>query len=97
MGIQDPEIVDLVQKIEELESKLFAHPLHKVGILGSIASPVDSGHIAHHLIMIFFIVQSGQTEQQFKWFQRKAEVNHEIQQLKSKMRDSQVMMVTGVV
>lgn len=27
---------------------------------------------------------------QIKSFQRKAEVNHEIQQLKSKMRDSQV-------
>lgn len=62
MGIQDLEVVDLVHKIEELEHKLSAHPLHK----------------------------SGQTEQQFKWFQRKAEVNHEIQQLKSKMRDSQL-------
>lgn len=62
MGIQEGDVVDLVNKIEELESKLFAHPLHK----------------------------SGQTEQQFKWFQKKAEVNHEIQQLRSKMRDSQL-------
>ncbi|KAJ6801777.1 DExH-box ATP-dependent RNA helicase DExH10 [Iris pallida] len=62
MGIEDPEVVDLVNNIQELEQKLFAHPLHK----------------------------SGQTEQQFKWFERKAEVNHEIQQLKSKMRDSQL-------
>lgn len=35
-------------------------------------------------------LQSGQSEQQFKWYQRKAEVNHEIQHIKSKMRDSQV-------
>ncbi|KAH7674653.1 RNA helicase protein [Dioscorea alata] len=34
--------------------------------------------------------KSGQSEQQFKWFQSKADMNHEIQQLKSKMRDSQL-------
>ncbi|XP_077215010.1 DExH-box ATP-dependent RNA helicase DExH10-like [Tasmannia lanceolata] len=62
MGIEDPEFVELVNQIEELEQKLFAHPLHK----------------------------SFQNEQQFKCFQRKAELNHEIQQLKSKMRDSQL-------
>lgn len=62
MGIDDPEVVDLVNKIEELEQKVLAHPFHK----------------------------SGQTEQQVKWFQRKAEVNHEIQLLRSKMRDSQL-------
>ncbi|KAK6941218.1 rRNA-processing arch domain [Dillenia turbinata] len=53
MGIQDPEFVELVNQIEELERKLFAHPLHK-----------------------------SQDEHQIKSFQRKAEVNHEIQQLK---------------
>lgn len=62
MGIKDPELVDLVHQIEELEQKLHAHPVHK----------------------------SGQNEQQFQWYQRKAEVNHEIQQLKSKMRESQL-------
>lgn len=35
-------------------------------------------------------VQS-QDEHQIRSFQRKAEVNHEIQQLKTKMRDSQVL------
>lgn len=61
MGIKDPEIVELVNQIEELERKLHAHPLHK-----------------------------SQDVHQMKCFQRKAEVNHEIQQLKSKMRDSQL-------
>ncbi|XVE71946.1 hypothetical protein DITRI_Ditri10aG0191600 [Diplodiscus trichospermus] len=61
MKIEDPEIVELVKQIEELERKLFAHPVHK-----------------------------SQDEHQISSFQRKAEVNHEIQQLKSKMRDSQL-------
>ncbi|XVF19120.1 hypothetical protein REPUB_Repub11eG0082100 [Reevesia pubescens] len=61
MKIEDPEIVELVKQIEEIEKKLFAHPLHK-----------------------------SQDEHQIRSFQRKAEVNHEIQQLKSKMRDSQL-------
>ncbi|KAJ4828638.1 DExH-box ATP-dependent RNA helicase DExH10, partial [Turnera subulata] len=61
MHIEDPEIVELVNEIEELERKLQAHPLHK-----------------------------SQDVKQIKSFHRKAEVNHEIQQLKSKMRDSQL-------
>ncbi|KAK7841729.1 dexh-box atp-dependent rna helicase dexh10 [Quercus suber] len=61
MGIEDSEIVELVNQIEELERKLYAHPLHK-----------------------------SQDVHQMRSFQRKAEVNHEIQQLKSKMRDSQL-------
>ncbi|KAL6595402.1 hypothetical protein ACP70R_047742 [Stipagrostis hirtigluma subsp. patula] len=62
MGIQEPELVDLVHKLEDLEQKLCSHPLHK----------------------------SDQSEQQLSWYQRKAELNHEIQQLRSKMRDSQL-------
>ncbi|KAK4396662.1 DExH-box ATP-dependent RNA helicase DExH10 [Sesamum angolense] len=61
MGINDPEFVELANQIEDLEQKLFCHPLHK-----------------------------SQDEHQIRSFQRKAEVNHEIQQLKSKMRDSQL-------
>lgn len=61
MGIEDPEIVELVNQIEQLEQKLFAHSMNK-----------------------------SQDEHQLKSFQRKAEVNHEIQQLKTKMRDSQL-------
>ncbi|GAB4854072.1 Helix-loop-helix protein 2 [Ancistrocladus abbreviatus] len=61
MGIEDAEIVDLVNQIEDLELKLFAHPLHK-----------------------------SQDVHQIKCFQKKAEMNHEIQQLKSKMRESQL-------
>lgn len=38
-------------------------------------------------------VRQSQNEHQLKCFQRKAEVNHEIQQLKSKMRDSQVNLL----
>lgn len=30
MGIEDPEIVELVNQIEALEQRLYAHPLHKV-------------------------------------------------------------------
>ena len=30
MDIRDSEIVELVNQIEELEKKLFAHPMHKV-------------------------------------------------------------------
>ncbi|KAL3533211.1 hypothetical protein ACH5RR_006732 [Cinchona calisaya] len=62
MGIEDPEIVELVNQIEQLEQTLIAHALNK-----------------------------SQDEHQLKSFQRKAEVNHEIQQLKSKMRDSQLL------
>ncbi|XP_028551245.1 DExH-box ATP-dependent RNA helicase DExH10 isoform X3 [Dendrobium catenatum] len=62
MGINDPELTELVHKFEELEQKLAAHPLH----------------------------ESTQTEKQYQWFQRKAQLNHEIQLLKSKMRDSQL-------
>ncbi|GLT80298.1 hypothetical protein SLA2020_517460 [Shorea laevis] len=62
MKIEDPEIVELVKQIEELEKKLFSHPCYK----------------------------QSQDEHQITYFKRKAEVNHEIQQLKSKMRDSQL-------
>lgn len=30
MKIEDPEIVELVNQIEELEHKLFVHPMNKV-------------------------------------------------------------------
>lgn len=30
MSIEDQEIVELVNQIEELEKKLYSHPLHKV-------------------------------------------------------------------
>ncbi|KAF5188053.1 Dexh-box atp-dependent rna helicase dexh10 [Thalictrum thalictroides] len=55
MGIEDPEL--LVELVNQIEKKLFAHPLHK----------------------------SSQDTEQIKCVQRKAEVNHEIQQLKAKM------------
>lgn len=61
MGIEEPKLVELVNQIEELEKKLFEHPLHK-----------------------------SQDENQIRCFERKAEVNHEIQKLKSKMRESQL-------
>ena len=43
--------------------------------------------------MMFFMSQSGQSEQELSWYQRKADLNTEIQNLKSKMRDSQVGFV----
>ncbi|QCD85176.1 ATP-dependent RNA helicase DOB1 [Vigna unguiculata] len=61
MDVRDSEIVELVNQIEEIEKKMFAHPMHK-------RQDVD----------------------QIKCFERKAEANHEIQQLKTKMRDSQL-------
>ncbi|KAK7399050.1 hypothetical protein VNO78_10225 [Psophocarpus tetragonolobus] len=61
MDIRDSDIVELVNQIEELEKKLFDHPMHK-----------------------------HQDVDQIKCFERKAVVNHEIQQLKTKMRDSQL-------
>lgn len=30
MGVDEPEFVELASQIEELEQKLFTHPLHKV-------------------------------------------------------------------
>ncbi|KAJ4754730.1 ATP-dependent RNA helicase [Rhynchospora pubera] len=62
MGIKDQEVVDLVRQLEDLDSKLCSHPLHKVG----------------------------QSEQQLTSYKRKAELNHEIQQVKSRMRESQL-------
>ncbi|KAG4398389.1 hypothetical protein GLYMA_08G027700v4 [Glycine max] len=61
MDVRDSEIVELVNQVEELEKKLFTHPMHK-----------------------------HQDMDQIKCFERKAEVNHEVQQLKTKMRDSQL-------
>jgi len=43
--------------------------------------------------VLFFMSQSGQSEQELSWYQRKADLNSEIQNLKSKMRDSQVGFV----
>ena len=40
--------------------------------------------------VLFFMSQSDQSEQELSWYQRKADLNSEIQNLKSKMRDSQV-------
>ena len=30
MDVRDSEIVELLNQVEELEKKLFAHPMHKV-------------------------------------------------------------------
>lgn len=30
MGLQEPELVELVHKLDDLEQKLRSHPLHKV-------------------------------------------------------------------
>lgn len=104
MGIKDPEIVALVNQIEELERKLHAHPLHKVYPIVLNNSHILLFHRSFEgsmLLTFFFAIRSllnhftvqmqSQDVHQMKCFQRKAVVNHEIQQLKSKMRDSQVL------
>jgi len=45
------------------------------------------------MVLITFDILQSQDETQIISFQRKAEVNHEIQQLKTKMRDSQVSIL----
>ena len=93
MNIEEKEIVDLVNQIEELEQKLFSHPVHKVCLLETLCCPLILNICALDLspssLLINHALQS-QDVHQVKCFQRKAEVNHEIQQLKSKMRESQV-------
>lgn len=117
MGIEEREFVELASQMEELEQKLFTHPLHKV--LGSVplsffsllhlaqfaCFPINlnydtttvNWHSCKHANQHFYPPNSAccfqsQDVHQISSFQRKAEVNHEIQQLKSKMRDSQVLM-----
>ncbi|KAG6411596.1 hypothetical protein SASPL_129679 [Salvia splendens] len=84
MGIEEQEFIELASQIEELEQRLFTHPLHK-GLTGILASML----ICTFTCLILFCFQS-QDVHQISSFQRKAEVNHEIQQLKTKMRDSQL-------
>ncbi|KAJ3696285.1 hypothetical protein LUZ60_001662 [Juncus effusus] len=62
MGIQDKDVVDLVNQLDQFDTKLRNHPLYK----------------------------AGQNEEQLSWYKRKAELNNEIQQVRSKMRDSQL-------
>ena len=91
MGIEQPELVDLVHKLEDLEQKLCSHPLHKVCLIVTFQLRNAQSHFyLMHFFFAIFVSQSDQSEQQLSWYQRKAELNHEIQQLKSKMRDSQV-------
>ncbi|VAH93943.1 unnamed protein product [Triticum turgidum subsp. durum] len=92
MGIEEPELVDLVHKLEDLEQKLCSHPLHKVCLIVTfqLRNAQSCFYLMHLFFFLLFLCQSDQSEQQLSWYQRKAELNHEIQQLKSKMRDSQL-------
>ena len=94
MGIEEPEFVDLVNQIEKLEQQLLSHPLNKVwATMCSCLKLQFFFQIKFQLTlrnMICFF--QSQDENQMKCFQRKAEVSHEIQQLKTKMRDSQVII-----
>ncbi|KAG5009693.1 hypothetical protein GYH30_018164 [Glycine max] len=38
MDVRDSEIVELLNQVEELEKKLFAHPMHKIRLLSQIKS-----------------------------------------------------------
>lgn len=58
----------------------------------SCKAAVSSSGFAEYYFHLTFL--QSQDEHQIRSFQRKAEVNHEIQQLKSKMRDSQVFFLS---
>jgi hypothetical protein len=49
MKIEDPEIVELVNQIEELERKLHAHPLHKVCHI--IQNQLPSTHCSYKILL----------------------------------------------
>ncbi|XP_042003348.1 DExH-box ATP-dependent RNA helicase DExH10-like isoform X1 [Salvia splendens] len=89
MGIEEQEFIELASQIEELEQRLFTHPLHKNLIQQGLTGILASMLICTFTCLILFCFQS-QDVHQISSFQRKAEVNHEIQQLKTKMRDSQL-------
>lgn len=61
------------------------------GILKRMQISIYIRYLSNYFVTCINDVQS-QDEHQLKSFQRKAEVNHEIQQLRSKMRDSQVLL-----
>lgn len=111
MGVDEPEFVELANQIEELEQKLFTHPLHKVSekcpsspflLLLTFGSVFWFSHLSNATITLLpsilivcclhYVAVQSQDVHQISSFQKKAEVNHEIQQLKSKMRDSQVLL-----
>ncbi|XP_062094055.1 DExH-box ATP-dependent RNA helicase DExH10 [Humulus lupulus] len=49
MGIEDPEIVELVKQIEELEKKLYSHPLHKSQDVDQIKSFQRKAEVNHEI------------------------------------------------
>ncbi|XP_060208974.1 DExH-box ATP-dependent RNA helicase DExH10-like isoform X4 [Lycium barbarum] len=61
MGIEDPEVVDMVNQIEELEKKLFSHPLQKMMVyLLSLLLPFAVAHIrGSHKMNISLSVSRG--------------------------------------
>ncbi|XP_059277440.1 DExH-box ATP-dependent RNA helicase DExH10-like isoform X4 [Lycium ferocissimum] len=61
MGIEDPEVVDMVNQIEELEKKLFSHPLQKMMVyLLSLLLPFAVAHMwGSHKMNISLSVSRG--------------------------------------
>ncbi|GAA0163230.1 DNA metabolism protein [Lithospermum erythrorhizon] len=49
MGIEDPELVDLVKQIEELEQKLYDHPLHKSQDENQMKSFQRKAEVSHEI------------------------------------------------
>ncbi|XP_040996566.1 DExH-box ATP-dependent RNA helicase DExH10 [Juglans microcarpa x Juglans regia] len=49
MGIKDPEIVELVNQIEELEQKLYAHPLQKSQDVQQMRSFLRKAEVNHEI------------------------------------------------
>ena len=56
MGIEEPELVDLVHKLEDLEQKLCSHPLHKVCLIVTFQlRNVQSFCTVTHLFFAIFV------------------------------------------
>ncbi|KAL2944212.1 DExH-box ATP-dependent RNA helicase DExH10 [Bienertia sinuspersici] len=56
-------------------------------------------HPVHKVCLFYFLLNASQSQDvhHVKCFKRKADVNHEIQQLKSKMRESQVLIFGSAI
>ncbi|XXG57937.1 hypothetical protein AAC387_Pa04g0380 [Persea americana] len=82
--------------VQELETRFpkgipKLHPVKDMGIQDSqFIELVDQFEELEQKLVVHPLHKSCQDEKQIKCFQRKADVNHEIQQLKSKMRESQL-------
>ncbi|KAL5706662.1 RNA helicase [Ranunculus cassubicifolius] len=78
---------NILKAVQELGSR-FPHGLPKLNPVKDMG--IEDAELVELVEQIEELEKSSQDTEEMKCFQRKAEVNHEIQQLKSKMRDSQL-------